>query len=201
MTDENKNINPELKLYIKEEAEKYRNQALGVFAFVGVVLGVVTYVGIGTFAKSAVNDQIRSNGMDAIIKAKTKAMKLVKQIEEIDSIFKDNDLVLISKTSKCPSGWNPWRKSQGLFLRGHDPSKKYDKNRKNPSVGSIQTDSVQLNKFLLGGGNDSNSRFHGLATTQQNIGKLSINDYYPDNGVETRPKNISVVFCVKSKSG
>ena len=63
-------VSAEVKLYVKEQAEKARNQAIGILSFVAGLVGLLTALGIylpaKTFVQHALQEQLETQGNKAM---------------------------------------------------------------------------------------------------------------------------------------
>ena len=63
MSDEPKKseeLSAEIKLYVKEQAEKYRNEALEVFSAITLIIGIVTGLGVYGSAKAYIDGLVQA---------------------------------------------------------------------------------------------------------------------------------------------
>jgi hypothetical protein len=96
----------------------------------------------------------------------------------------------------CPAGWTEYTAARGRFLRGLDNGAGNDPDGTR-ALGSFQSDLTKIglvyegavvNGNIQGSSTGSTFRFE----TTGNTGTVN------SSGVETRPKNVAVLFCRKS---
>ncbi len=136
-----------------------------------------------------------------------------KFFNELNAKYKDFELLSKSfdgavigfASEKCPAGWRPFTPAYGRFLRGTDLSgRQIDPDGKRVSTllePSLQEDEFKVHdhggKYSVlfpkgvGGPDHANLMARGGVTHQD----FSFN---PAGGEETRPKNVAVLFCIRS---
>ena len=57
---------PETKLYVKEQCEKARKEALGIFAFIAVIIAIGTGLGIWNGARAYIDEQMKADQLNSI---------------------------------------------------------------------------------------------------------------------------------------
>ncbi|MCP3054942.1 tail fiber domain-containing protein, partial [Aurantimonas marianensis] len=122
-------------------------------------------------------------------------------------------MIAAFSASSCPAGWTEYTAARGRFLRGIDPTGTIDPDGVR-TAGSVQADAFQSHTHDIegqsGGVNnivafqDSNpdSTYSGGAGTSRGDSYISVGN--PNSGrvsVETRPKNIAVIFCEYTGAG
>jgi|GEM_PF-1066049 len=118
--------------------------------------------------------------------------------------------VLAFDLSNCPSGWSEYTPAYGRFVRGIDrgnPKTDPDGTR---TLGDLQEDQMQAHKHRVAGGTVQSFSFIPQSSDYYapTIGKGAIADNYPETtapvniktGNETRPKNVSLLYCEKDKT-
>ncbi len=106
--------------------------------------------------------------------------------------------VLSFDLEQCPFGWSTYEPAYGRFIRGVDRSGKIDPDGERSS-GSLQEDEFRAHTHRVqvaygpGGQAAAWSMTHNSPTSLPEEGKISI-----EGGSETRPKNVSLLYCVKS---
>jgi len=161
---------------------------------------------ISTLIKDLSADEIRkaSAGLDRDITSRIR-----EEVEEIKELDIDK---LIEKTiipsasimafdlSECPNGWRAYKEAYGRFLRGIDKSNSGVDPEGKRSPSTLQDDQFaahshniphNLHVWDATGGLDSST---GRGRTFD-IKSLQTTD--SGSSVETRPKNVAVLFCVK----
>ena len=221
-TQVNSHISSDLKLYVKTEADKARNQALGLFAFLGVVIGVLSYFGINNAVEAQFDRLVKQGVLRKIEEEAEKITTKLSALEKIDVTFQDDSILLISSSPNCPPGWEFWRAGQGKFLRSIDPSGKIDSVRQvnDTQLSGTALPRVAFNVSKLGEhthnitgviANGSGNVGDATATRRGN-GDKTTGAYNDSKGVslsglhshaitggdkETRPINIAVNICAK----
>lgn len=211
-----------IQLYVKEESDNARNQALGVFGFIAVVFGVLNFVGLSTLVSISVTDQLETIGGREITDILDLAEERLETINALNSVVANEGIILIS-SSPCPEGWEHWRAGAGQFLRGLDPTGLVDPDGPRRILGDTQTYATAR---PIAGWNISSSGDHTHTITgtfangsgtnrnaRRGNGDVNPSEYNDSSGVgnaglhtheitggdiETRPKNISVLYCVRS---
>lgn len=118
--------------------------------------------------------------------------------------------VLAFDLSNCPSGWSEYTPAYGRFVRGIDrgnPKTDPDGTR---TLGDLQEDQIQVHKHRVAEGIVQSFSFIPQSSDYYapTIGKGAVADNYPETtapiniktGDETRPKNVSLLYCEKDRT-
>lgn len=155
-----------------------------------------------------------NGGISNVEIAKLVQSDFLSKVDELESRLEsaispeylDNAVLILTKKSPetqsgCPIGWKRWSDADGLFLRGIDPSKSVDPDGLR-SLGNVQLDTVIAHTHPF------QRRTKAALTGQdwRNTGFLMNDEEHDEqfetmaNGdsTETRPKNIAVLYCVKT---
>jgi hypothetical protein len=108
----------------------------------------------------------------------------------------------------CPAGWNAANGSagtpdlRGTFVRGYDPAGVRDPDGTTRAVGSQQNMSIQSHVHWGGAFHRHAPSPHYPRAEQNQSGRPEDYSYFGDTGsaggAETRPHNVSLLYCVKS---
>lgn len=114
--------------------------------------------------------------------------------------------VLAFNLSECPEtlGWNEYEPARGKFIRGIDPtgSNEIDPDGKR-APGSSQEDEFKDHThgvrvaYALGG--DNTHQYYSLAAPPPKISGEEEGHIKSKGGLETRPKNVALLYCIKAK--
>ena len=134
------------------------------------------------------------------------AVGVIKSVE----VGVPEDVVLAFKSESCPKDWKPWDKTGGRFLRGIDYLGEGVDPEAKRSPGSHQNESVSTHDHYFPNvyqgadgsrlGTDYGAMPHHPTTGGQPKRQTAQRDWKIENeslGVETRPDNVAVLFCVK----
>jgi hypothetical protein len=119
-------------------------------------------------------------------------------------VFPTGAVVSFNRASGCSDGWNEFKPAYGRFIRGIDKTGSIDPDGlRSPS--SIQDDMIKTHSHQAnmevgaeppGGGAQASEAAgaHGRTGTMYKSNGL----LQPTGGVETRPKNIALLYCEKA---
>jgi hypothetical protein len=135
--------------------------------------------------KAALAAQQAAEATDAKIKALT---------ERLD---KQGEVAAFAATS-CPAPWQPYTPAEGRFVRGYDPKGSNDPDGTSRTIESIQQDSVGPHSHTMGnnGMDDSANVNQDRFPNFGNLGTGSKHQTDNNSGVETRPKNVALLYCI-----
>jgi hypothetical protein len=114
-----------------------------------------------------------------------------------ERLDKRGEVAAFAATS-CPAPWEPYTPAVGRFVRGFDPQGTNDPDGQSRTIESIQVDMVGPHAHTMGnnrmddGANVNQERFPNFANGGTGV------KYQTDNnsGVETRPKNVALLYCI-----
>lgn len=114
-----------------------------------------------------------------------------------ERLDKPGEVAAFAATS-CPAPWVPYTKAAGRFVRGFDPQGGTIDPDGQRTIESIQEDMVGPHTHTMG-----NNRMDDGVNVQQerwpNFGNLGVGAKYQtdsNSGVETRPKNVALLYCI-----
>ncbi len=102
--------------------------------------------------------------------------------------------VVSFEDDKCPTGWMPYEKSYGRFIRGLDLSGNVDPDGTR-EPGMPQEDMFKSHKHSTIAGQITLGANSGGTGRPQQSGTFETG---PKGGSETRPKNIALLYCIKA---
>ncbi len=115
-------------------------------------------------------------------------------------------VIPFDRASGCPDGWSDYAPAYGRFIRGIDKSGKNIDPGGARIRGSIQDDEFAAHDHTIGvNGTDTTAMAIGGAT--QRLAHFNLDQYGSGNpkrtgvvgGVENRPKNVALLYCIKQK--
>lgn len=120
------------------------------------------------------------------------------KIAETVSITIPENAVIAFHDDECPDvGWEEYKPAYGRFIRGLDKSETHIDPAGLRGVGSKQEDLLGSHQHKIqvsysGGQPGAWSLTHNDPTSSPEYSKMQ-----PEGGVETRPKNIALLYCIK----
>lgn len=133
--------------------------------------------------------------------------KVENSVAQLEAITKQIvGAVIPFKASECPNGWAEYEPAKGRFIRGIDRSGTIDPDGKTRVIGSIQDDDVKAHTHpykdiywseawgtvagsLWGNKGDQDRDNKGYEMDRTTVS---------NQGSESRPKNVSLLYCIKN---
>lgn len=103
--------------------------------------------------------------------------------------------VLAFESKECPNGWKEYKPAYGRFIRGIDRSGDLIDPQSERKPGSLQDDMFEAHRHEFDGatsydaGSGAHERAKASGTSKQTKST---------GGEETRPKNVALLYCVKT---
>lgn len=159
------------------------------------------------FVGFAFHSDAQAQSCSTVTECAQQAATAAQQARDIMQTLVPSGAVMAFNLAECPAGWGPYVAAQGRFIRGFDPTGGIDPGR---TVGSLQDDAFQghYHEMDRGGAPGLWDSTQGKGPT----GRAAKTEYRngetfrvlgPINGAhgaarianETRPKNVSLLFC------
>lgn len=206
---------------LKEQVQKLRNIAW-VIGVVAVIFGVSGGWGINVLGESQktiknLEGSVEKLSQDTDVTRQTYASirkseqeKFDQYISQKESEFNKNiETAVISFAAKeCPNGWQEYTPAYGRFIRGIDKHRNTDPDGLRVP-GSEQGDALQNHRHKHGSSEWPNGGMYNTVRSQfaggnenHKTGDFGIKEPVGENvriADETRPKNIALLFCIKSQ--
>jgi hypothetical protein len=115
-----------------------------------------------------------------------------------DRLDQRGEVAAFAATS-CPSPWVAYTPAAGRFIRGFDPQGTNDPDGTSRTIESIQLDSVGPHLHTMGvNGMDDNANVNQdrFPNFGNNGGVGAKHQTDNNSGVETRPKNVALLYCI-----
>ncbi|TON07140.1 hypothetical protein CGH63_24055, partial [Vibrio parahaemolyticus] len=141
-----------------------------------------------------------SNDIDSLSALSERSDNLEKQLDNYKSLeFIPSGMVVAFAMEKCPNEqWLEYKEAYGRFVRGIDKSiKKVDPDGQR-LPGNLQEDEFGMHTHSY-----VSAEIYGRSFKGENPGaRPAVNkkgDVTSTGGVETRPKNVALLYCIKNK--
>lgn len=161
------------------------------------ILMALISMGANLHAESLQNAEVLDGSAGLILRLENAERRIQLLTDALDRL---NGAVVSFEATTCPEGWMEYEAARGRFVRGIDADGVVDPDGVRPP-GSLQEDSIVAHAHSAAVVYEHNQSFKndgkGRKAVFQNHNKPQTGVY---GGAETRPKNVSLLYCTKDAS-